>query len=50
MNNNFIKILLITLVVVNIVDGDFINPSILDYIKFFIIGTAFVLSIVNDRR
>lgn len=50
MKNNFIKILLVALVVVNIVDGDFANPSILDYIKFLIIGIALILSIINDRR
>ena len=50
MKNNFIKTLLIALVVVNVLDGDFVNPSILDYIKFFIIGIALILSIINDRR
>lgn len=46
MKKNFITIILIALVILNIVDGDFKNPSTLDYIKFIILSIAIILNMI----
>ena len=47
MKKKQINFLLIALVILNIFDGDFIRPSILDIIKFILLTTCFYL---NNRR
>jgi protein-S-isoprenylcysteine O-methyltransferase Ste14 len=50
MKHNLITIVLVALVVLNILDGDFANPSWLDYIKFALIAVALILSFIAGRR
>ncbi|WP_158016397.1 hypothetical protein [Tissierella creatinophila] len=50
MKKNYISIILIGLVILNIFDGSFNNPSTLDYIKFILLGIALALSLLSDRR
>lgn len=47
MNKKSINILLIMLVILNILDGDFSNPSILDIIKIILLIVCFIL---NNRK
>jgi len=50
MKYNFTTVVLIALVILNILDGDFTNPSWLDYIKFILLAIALVLSIAERRK
>ncbi len=50
MKQKYISIILIGLVVLNILDGSFKNPSTLDYIKFILLGAALILSLLVDKR
>ena len=43
-----IRILLIALVVLNILDGDFANPSILDFIKLALLALCLILSFKKE--
>jgi hypothetical protein len=40
-----VSIIIVALVVLNILDGDFSNPSTLDYIKFALMAIVLILSI-----
>ena len=44
-----IRILLIALVILNILDGDFANPSILDWIKFVLLAICLTLSFRKEE-
>lgn len=48
--NTLCKIILAALVVLNIADGDFRDPSVLDWIKFAVIGAGLIVLIVKDWR
>jgi len=50
MNKNLTTIILIALVLLQILDGDFVNPSVLDYIKFVLLAVALILNIVIERK
>lgn len=50
MKQKYISIILIGLVVLNILDGSFKNPSTLDYIKFILLGAALILSLLVEKR
>jgi hypothetical protein len=45
MNNNLIAIALVGLVLLNIVDSDFVNPTAIDYLKFVLLAIALILSL-----
>jgi hypothetical protein len=47
---HFTTVALVALVVVSITNGDFANPSILDIIKFVVIGVGIVLQILVWRK
>jgi len=47
MNKKGINILLAALVLLNIIDGDFLNPSCLDVVKIVLLIICFIL---NNRR
>lgn len=44
-----LRILLIALIVLNILDGDFTNPSILDWIKFVLLAVCLILSFRKEK-
>ena len=44
-----LRILLIALVVLNILDGDFANPSVLDWIKFVLLAVCLILSFRKEK-
>ena len=44
------KTLLIALVVLNILDGDFANPSVLDGIKFILLAVCLILSFRKEEK
>lgn len=48
MNIKQIKILLVALVFLNILDGDFINPSALDIVKFMLLGGCLILAFKKE--
>ncbi len=43
-------IILIALILLNIIDGDFANPSVLDYIKLGIIVVALILNFIPKKK
>ena len=45
-----LRILLIALVVLNILDGDFANPSVLDGIKFILLVVCLILSFRKEEK
>lgn len=45
-----LRILLIALVVLNILDGDFANPSIWDGIKFILLAVCLILSFRKEEK
>jgi hypothetical protein len=45
-----LRILLIALVVLNILDGDFANPSVLDGIKFILLAVCLILSFRKEEK
>jgi len=45
-----INYILIALVILNILDGDFSNPSILDFIKFALLGYCLYLNTKINRE
>lgn len=45
-----LRILLIALVVLNILDGDFTNPSIWDRIKFILLAVCLILSFRKEEK
>lgn len=47
MNRKKINVLLAALVVLNVLDGDFSKPDVLDIIKFILLIICFIL---NNRR
>lgn len=47
MKRKQINILLIALVLLNILDGDFAKPSVLDFIKLILLAVCFYL---NNRK
>lgn len=49
MKLKMIRILLIALVVLNILDGDFSNPSILDWVKFLLLTVCFIFSFRKEE-
>ena len=49
MKLKMIRILLIALVVLNILDGDFSNPSILDWVKFFLLAVCLIFSFRKEE-
>jgi len=50
MKEKFIPILLTALVLANIMDGDFKNPGLLDWIKFVLLAICLVMSISDTIR
>jgi len=50
MKSKYITVLLFALVIVQILDGDFKNPSALDFIKFVLLVIALVLNFYKQRR
>ena len=50
MKKNFTTIVLVSLVIFNIYNGDFANPSTLDYVKFAIIAIGLALNLALERR
>ncbi|QNO14908.1 hypothetical protein HYG86_09045 [Alkalicella caledoniensis] len=50
MKTNLISIILVGLVVLNILDGSFQEPSAFDYVKFVLLAAALILSIIKARR
>jgi len=54
MKPKFTSVVLVSLVLLQIFDGDFKNPSELDYIKFVLLAVSLVLCIlshiINKRR
>lgn len=50
MKTNLISIILVGLVVLNILDGSFQEPSALDYVKLVLLAAALILSIIKARR
>ncbi|WP_175548358.1 hypothetical protein [Lutispora thermophila] len=50
MKRNLITIILVALVLLQIIDGDFAAPGVLDYIKFVLLALALVLNIIVSRR
>ncbi len=50
MKQKYISIILIALVILNIMDGSFKNPSTLDYVKFILLAIALVLNILVSKR
>lgn len=50
MNKNLTTVVLVALVLLQILDGDFSNPSMLDYIKFLLLAVALVLNIITQRK
>jgi len=47
--DNFIKIILVGIVLMDIINGDFTNPSILDIIKWVLLIICFVLLQRRDK-
>lgn len=45
-----LRILLIALVVLNILDGDFANLSVLDGIKFILLAVCLILSFRKEEK
>ncbi|EDT84947.1 hypothetical protein CBB_2577 [Clostridium botulinum Bf] len=50
MKQKYITIILIAIVILNIFNGDFINPSLLDCMKFTLLIIALILNIILSRR
>ncbi len=50
MKQKFITIILIALIILNILDGDFANPSALDYIKLGLIAVALIFNFIPEKR
>ena len=50
MKITLLKIIPITLVVLGILDKDYVNPSILDVIKLILIITCFCLVFLLERK
>lgn len=50
MKNKFIGIILIAIVLLNIIDGDFSHPSFLDIIKILLLVICFILLIKKEKR
>lgn len=59
MNNKFIIVILVSLVVLRIINGDFISPanaliylkpSLLDYIELVLLVVALFLSLIPKRK
>ncbi|MCR2043177.1 hypothetical protein NSA23_03500 [Anaerosalibacter massiliensis] len=50
MKRKFISFILIGLVILNILDNNFNNPSTLDYVKFILLAIALILNIKLARR
>jgi hypothetical protein len=50
MKNKSVLIILGALVFMNILDGSFINPSPLDWVKFVLMAMIAVLYLVTARR
>lgn len=48
--NRKILLLLVALVVLNIIDGDFTSPSMLDIVKMVLYIICFALLIRNERE
>jgi hypothetical protein len=46
----FATIILIAIVILNIIDGDFSNPSYLDYIKMILIAVCFILMMIGGKK
>ena len=44
-----LRTLLVALVILNILDGDFANPSILDWIKFVLLAVCLILSFRKEK-
>ncbi|WP_277255843.1 hypothetical protein [Negativibacillus massiliensis] len=44
-----LRILLVALVILNILDGDFANPSVLDWIKFVLLAVCLILSFRKEK-
>ena len=44
-----LRILLVALVILNILDGDFANPSVLDWIKFVLLTVCLILSFRKEK-
>ena len=49
MKKIYTNIILIALVILNILDGSFKDPSTLDYLKFTLLAIALVLSLLKER-
>ena len=49
MKQKYISIILIGLVVLNVLDGSFKNPSTLDYVKFILLAAALILGLFNIK-
>ena len=47
---NFISILLVAIVVLNIVDGSFTNPSRLDILNFVLLAVCLILNLIVTKR
>jgi predicted membrane protein len=50
MKHKFVSVILIALVLLQILDGDFTHPSVLDYFKFVLLAVALALSIITQRK
>jgi hypothetical protein len=46
----FATIILLAIVILNIIDGEFSNPSYLDYIKMILIVLCFIFMIVGGKK
>lgn len=49
MKKNYITVILIGLVALNVLDGNFNNPSNLDYLKFILLAIALYLNITEKE-
>lgn len=47
--NNYTTVVLIGLVVLNIIDGDFKNPTLLDYVKILLMIICLALTIGGNH-
>ncbi|MCR2044636.1 hypothetical protein NSA23_11015 [Anaerosalibacter massiliensis] len=50
MKQKHITFILVGLVILNILDGNFKNPSTLDYIKFILLAIALILNMLLTRK
>lgn len=49
-NNKFISILLVAMVIIDIADGSFKRASILTFIKLILLITCFILLFISERK